>query len=151
MVLSNALILWTGMWYNNFANLMTKSFRITLYVFSFSSRLTYCLLLLLLFCASCRGVDSIGFYQPVTMSLTAPQGPPEYTAGWYAGCKTSLALGTTFANSFVHGEGEGATYGSGIYQHEPAFQTGWSQGYFSCVLHNWGFVNYHSMKHGPLQ
>jgi hypothetical protein len=100
--------------------------------------------------ASCRIPESLGFYQPITMNLVAPDGPAEYKAGWYAGCKTALAI-KTFSNSFVYGEGLGPDMGSGVYQHDPAYQTGWGQGYFSCVTHIAGFVTRSSMEFSPLQ
>lgn len=94
--------------------------------------------------------DSFGFYQPITMSLAVPDGPPEYKAGWHAGCKTALA-NKAFANAFVYQEGKGPEFESGVYHHDPMFQTGWGQGWFACVLHIGGFVDMNAMKYGPLQ
>lgn len=46
---------------------------------------------IILLLSSCRGVDNMGFYQPITMDLKVPDGPPEFKAGWHAGCKSALA------------------------------------------------------------
>lgn len=101
----------------------------------------------LLSLSSCRWPESFGFYQPITMSLATPDGPPEYKAGWHAGCQTALA-NKAFANAFVYG---GPNFGSGVYQHDSAYQTGWGQGWFACVLHIGDFVDFNSMKFGPLE
>ncbi len=82
--------------------------------------------------------------------MKAPDGPPEYKAGWYAGCKTALG-NEAFTNAWVHQSPNGPEFGSGVYQHDPMFQTGWGQGWFACVLHIGQFVNFNSMKHGPLE
>ena len=94
--------------------------------------------------------ESLGFYQPITMSLAVPDGPAEYKAGWYAGCKTALSV-KAYANAFVYGKGKGPEFGSGVYQHDPVYQTGWGQGWFACVLHVGDFVAFHSLRHGPLE
>jgi hypothetical protein len=103
---------------------------------------------------SCRLPDSAGFYQPITLRLSVPDGPPEYKAGWHAGCKSALAT-KGFANAFVYQEGKGPDFGNGIYQHDPVFQTAWGQGWFSCALHVAQFVGtsnrFRSFAHGPLQ
>jgi hypothetical protein len=100
--------------------------------------------------------ESFGFYQPITMSLAVPDGPPEYKAGWHSGCKTALA-NKTFANASVYDDGKGPDFGNGIYQHDPGFQTGWGQGWFACVLHISQFVGdpegnkFRSFAKGPLE
>lgn len=105
------------------------------------------ILLTVLYCASCRLPDNLGFYQPVTLRMTVPDGPPEFKAGWYAGCKTALGMGKNFANAWVYG---GADFGSGVYQHDPVYQSAWSTSYFNCVTHAMGFTDYHSMWKAPL-
>jgi hypothetical protein len=98
---------------------------------------------------SCRGVDNMGFYQPITMDLKVPDGPPEFKAGWHAGCKSALA-NRGFQNSFVYQEDHGPDYGSGVYQHDPYFQTGWRTAFFACVSYVSGFVTMPSMQYSPL-
>jgi hypothetical protein len=98
---------------------------------------------------SCRGVDNMGFYQPITMDLKVPDGPPEFKAGWHAGCKSALA-GRTFQNAFVYQEDQGPDYGSGVYQHDPYFQTGWRTSFFACSAYISTFVTMPSMQHSPL-
>jgi hypothetical protein len=98
---------------------------------------------------SCRGIDNFGFYQPITMDLKVPDGPPEFKAGWHAGCKSALAS-RSFQNSFVYQDEYGANYGSGVYQHDPAFQLGWRTAFFACVTHVGYFVGFNSMQHAPL-
>ncbi|NBX52242.1 MAG: hypothetical protein EBT63_01130 [Proteobacteria bacterium] len=98
---------------------------------------------------SCRMPDNFGFYQPITMDLRVPDGPPEFKAGWHAGCKSALA-NRNFANSFVYQENYGSHFGTGVYQHDTAFQTGWRMAFFSCVAHTSTFVSFNSMQHGPL-
>lgn len=94
--------------------------------------------------------DSLGFYQPITLSLTVPDGPPEYKAGWHAGCKTGLA-NRAFANAFVYQGSKGPGFGNGVYQHDPAFQTGWGQAYIACTTHVAGFIEERAFKFGPLE
>jgi hypothetical protein len=120
-----------------------------------SLRITIFLLLLCLPLAttSCRMPDTFGFYQPITLSTAVPDGPPEYKAGWYAGCKSGLAArhSSSFANAWVYQEGKGPEFGSGVYQHDPAYQTGWGQGWFSCAIHSSTFTSINSTKFGPLE
>jgi hypothetical protein len=106
-----------------------------------------------LFTSSCRLPDNFGFYQPITMRLSAPDGPPEYKAGWYSGCKSGTASRSTsgFANAGSYQEGKGPEFASGVYQHDPAYQTGWGQGWFACTIHVSVFTASHSMANGPLQ
>lgn len=98
--------------------------------------------------AACVLPDNLGFYQPVTLRMTVPDGPPEFKAGWYAGCRSALGAGKQFANSWVYG---GPDFGSGVYQHDPIYQSAWSTAYFNCATHSANFVDYHSMIRGPLE
>ncbi len=100
------------------------------------------------FSAACVLPDNLGFYQPITLRMTVPDGPPEFKAGWYAGCKSALGAGKQFANSWVYG---GPDFGSGVYQHDPLYQSAWSTAYFNCVTHAANFVDYNSMLKGPLE
>ncbi len=111
------------------------------------------IVLLTLLCFSCRLPDNFGFYQPITLNLAIPDGPPEYKAGWYSGCKSGLgARGVgAFANAEVYLESDGPSLGNGVYQHDPAFQTGWGQGWFACVIHANTFTGIQSTKFSPLQ
>jgi len=110
------------------------------------------ILTIMLFLSSCRMPESFGFYQPITMNLAVPDGPPEYKAGWYSGCRTALA-NKAFANAFVYQDGKGPDFGNGIDQHDPGYQTGWSQGWFACVLHIGQFVDdkFRAFAKGPLE
>ena len=105
-----------------------------------------------LFLVSCESMpDNFGFYQPITLRMTVPDGPPEYKAGWHDGCRSGLSI-QRFANSAVYQDGKGVYFGNGVYQHDGIFQMGWSHGWFSCVIHtgvNDGGVGF--MKNGPLQ
>lgn len=94
--------------------------------------------------------DNFGFYQPITMSMTAPDGPPEYQEGWRAGCRSGVGIGV-FTSGEVYRKDSGPDFSSPKYQADPKFQAGWSHGWFSCVTHAGNFVNLHSMKFHPLQ
>lgn len=101
--------------------------------------------------SSCRLPESFGFYQPITMSLATPDGPPEYKAGWYSGCKSGLA-NKAFANAFVYQENKGPEFVNGVYMHDPAYQTGYGQGWFACVMHAAYFTATPAVyPHGPLE
>lgn len=97
--------------------------------------------------AACNMPDNMGFYQPITMRMTVPDGPPEFKAGWYAGCKSGLGVGKGFANAWVYG---GPDFGSGVYQHDPLYQSAWSTAYFNCTTHANNFTAYNSMWRAPL-
>jgi len=135
MAWSNALILLTGMCLKIMK--FIKALKFIVIFFLFSSIF------------SCRGLDNFGFFQPITMDLKVPDGPPEFKAGWHAGCKTALAA-RNFQNAFVYQDQYGPNYGSGVYQHDPAFQLGWRTAFFSCVTHVGFFVSFNSMQHAPL-
>lgn len=95
---------------------------------------------------SCNLPDNMGFYQPITMRMIVPDGTPEFKAGWYAGCKTALGVGKNFANGWVY---DGPDFGSGVYQHDPVYQSAWTNAYFNCVTHTIQF-NEIPFKH-PLE
>jgi hypothetical protein len=96
---------------------------------------------------SCRLPDHLGFYQPITLPTTIPDGPPEFKAGWHAGCRTGLMSNKAFANSFV----ADLDYGSGVYQHDPVYQTAFSNAFFTCYVHGWSFTETDLMDRAPLQ
>ncbi len=100
----------------------------------------------LLFFAACR---SNGFYQPYTMDMTVPDGPPEYRAGWRAGCRTGLAASSNvfFANSFVYP----MDFGDGTYHHDSLFASGWIDSAFSCFEQNVTFTVVKGSFQGPLE
>jgi hypothetical protein len=93
----------------------------------------------------------MGFYHPITLDLTVPDGPPEYKAGWHGGCRTALGSIKYFANSQVYADDEGTNYGSGVYQHDNVFQAAWGHGFFACNIHAAHFTNYNSLKNMPLE
>ncbi len=95
--------------------------------------------------ASCR---LVGFYEPITLDTEIPDGPPEYRSGWRAGCRSGLGTSRSFTNAAAAYE---ANYGTGVYLHDPAFATGWGQGFFACVIHTATFVERNAMRHGPLE
>ena len=105
---------------------------------------------LILFCSACRMPDNSGFYNPITMELGVPDGPPEYKAGWYAGCKSALSV-KIFANASVYQDNKGPTFGSGIHNHDPMYQAGWGQAYFACVTTLGEFTARPAMLHSPLE
>jgi len=109
------------------------------------------IILLLLEISSCRLPTNLGFYQPITLDMTVPDGPPEYKAGWHNGCRTALGSSKYFANGRVYEDKEGTDFGSGIYQHDKVYQTSWGHGFFACNIHSAVFTHYHSMRHMPLQ
>lgn len=80
--------------------------------------------LLLILISSCNA-----FYHPVFLDLDVPDGPPEFQAGWRDGCRSALASGRT-TNSGVYD----VTFGSGIYQHDKVYQSGWEAAFSSCVI-----------------
>lgn len=98
-------------------------------------------ILALFFIASCR---NNGFYQPYTMDMTLPDGPPEYKAGWRAGCRTGLSV-KFFTNSYVYK----MDFGDGTYHHEGLFNAGYVDAIFACYEQ----TNTFGMKdmQGPLE
>ncbi len=104
------------------------------------------LLVFVLLLSACR---SNGFYQPYTTDLKLPDGPPEYKAGWRAGCRTGLSAGSPFfTNSFVY---PSADYGDGAYHNSPLFVAGWLDSTFVCFesQSTWGGVK--DLFEGPLE
>jgi hypothetical protein len=102
--------------------------------------------------SSCRMPDSFGFYQPITLSLEVPDGPPEYKAGWYGGCRSGMMEGRFSNAAAAYKSRSGAETVNGISQHDPAYQTGWGQGWFACVMHTAYFSgNPILYPYGPLE
>ncbi len=109
------------------------------------------LIIMLISISSCRLPDSFGFYQPFTLRLKTPDGPPAYKAGWYGGCNSGLA-NRAFSNSVVYQDGKGPEFVNGVYMHDPDYQTGWGQGWFHCVMHAGYFAGSAGFySHGPLE
>jgi hypothetical protein len=69
------------------------------------------------------------FYHPMFMPTDVPDGPPEFQAGWYDGCRSGLGTKKS-TNSSVYG----ANFGSGIYQHDEVYQTAWSSAFYTCYV-----------------
>jgi hypothetical protein len=95
---------------------------------------------LMLNLTSCRMPDNWGFHQPFSLITTAPDGPPEYKAGWHDGCQSAMGF-NNFANGGIYKTKKGANFGNGIYQHDPAYQVAWGQGYMGCYTYIAGFIN----------
>lgn len=93
--------------------------------------------------------SGIGFYSPITLSLDVPDGPPEFKAGWHAGCVSANA-NQVFSNSFVYQGKGGPDYGSGVYQHDPYFQIGWRFGFTSCVSHIGSYLSSGFNRFAPI-
>ncbi|MFM7621075.1 MAG: hypothetical protein ACKO47_05670 [Alphaproteobacteria bacterium] len=100
--------------------------------------------------SSCRVMESFGFYQPIGMNMKIPDGPPEFKAGWHDGCQTALGM-RYFLNSYVYQGQRTANFGSGVHQHDPIYNSAWSNAFFSCVTYSATFTNFNSMKFGPLE
>ncbi len=85
-------------------------------------------ILFLFFCFACR---SNGFYQPYTSSTELPEGPPEYKAGWRAGCRTAYSADArgSFTGGFVY---PNVDFGDGTYIGNSIFTSGWLDSFFTC-------------------
>lgn len=115
----------------------------------------YTLIFIFLIIDSCRMPDNFGFYQPITMKMDVPDGPPEFKSGWYNGCRSGLST-KQFSNSVIYDQSfkndfTGPQYGYGNYQHDPIFQAAWSQGFFVCTTYSGTFTSNNTMKFAPLQ
>ena len=99
------------------------------------------ILFILLSAISCGG-----FYKPITLSDKVPPGPPEYQAGWRSGCRSGITA-SNFRNSF----GYNFDYGNGVYHGNKMFSSGWSHGWFSCILAASTFVDRPAMDVAPLE
>ncbi|MDX2082918.1 MAG: hypothetical protein SFV53_02900 [Rickettsiales bacterium] len=106
-------------------------------------------LLIFLSITSCVMPNHSGFYNPITLDMRVPDGPPEYKAGWHDGCQTGSSI-KSFANNDSFQKDGGPNFGSGVYTHDPVYQSGWSQGWFACVINISNFVGNHSMRFSPL-
>jgi hypothetical protein len=102
--------------------------------------------LLILF--SCRMPTNFGFYQPITMDMNVPDGPPEFKAGWRDGCRSGLANGS-FLNSSVYLTEKGASFSS-IYRDDAKYRSAWGNAYWVCMTYGSTFVGSNSMQLAPL-
>lgn len=93
------------------------------------------LTLLLLFLCSCHNEGNWGFFQPPGLNIYVPEGPPEFKAGWYAGCRSSLSQNSFYNASIFYKERGGPNFGSGMYQNHPIYQSSWSTGYANCQIY----------------
>ena len=73
--------------------------------------------------------------RPFTIRDTVPDGPPEYQAGWHDGCETALST----ANFYNSRAKFSANLGSGIYQHDSAYGTGYTWGFNICMIQTGNF------------
>tara|TARA_Y100000389_G_C17466852_1_gene526426 strand:- start:793 stop:1146 length:354 start_codon:yes stop_codon:yes gene_type:complete len=102
------------------------------------SSLNYIFLLLTLGMFSSCG----GFYKPITMDVEVPDGPENYQAGWYAGCRSAIASLPNYANSMAYD----VTFANGQYQDDPIFQAAWTSAFFSCGIHTGTFRGFGGEK-----
>lgn len=92
-------------------------------------------LILLILTISITGCSA--FYNPAFMPMEVPDGPPEFKAGWYDGCRTGLATKKNSAASVYK-----VTFGSGAYQHDTVYQDAWGSAFYTCyVLGGRGVAN----------
>ena len=85
-------------------------------------------------------------FQPLTAEMAVPEGPPEYRAGWHDGCSSALSIGG-FASAAFHKK----TFGDGVYQHDPVYQTAWGNGWFSCITQAGQYKGLPGMATAPLE
>lgn len=100
--------------------------------------------------SSCHLPNNFGFYQPITMDLDAPDGTPEFKAGWRDGCRSGAATGG-FANGTVYRSEAGPTF-SPVYQHSGDYKNGWGNAYWACygyIVHSVSGI-WHETKY-PLE
>jgi hypothetical protein len=133
---------------NFFQQLLTKN--IIFLNFSKINKNIIVILLAFLTLYSCRFPDNFGFFQPMTLDMKVPDGPPEFKAGWHNGCKSALGM-RNFANSYVYQNKGSAEFGNGVYQHDQTYNSAWSNAFFVCATYVGTFVSYNSLKFGPLQ
>lgn len=74
-------------------------------------------------------ISGCSFYTPVFMPTDVPDGPPEFQAGWHDGCQSGLATGK-ISNAMAFRP----NFGSGIYQHDPNYQSAWSSAFYTCYV-----------------
>ena len=110
----------------------------------------FTIIAMILFLNSCRFPDNFGFFQPVTMDMKVPDGPPEFKAGWHDGCKSALGM-RNFANAYVYQNKRSPEFGSGVYQHDQSYNQAWSNAFFVCATYAGTFTDFNSLKFGPLQ
>ena len=80
------------------------------------------------------------------MDMTLPDGPPEYKAGWRAGCRTGMSP-KNFANGFVYS----IDFGNGAYHHEGLFNAGFVDAVFACFEQTGAFNTMKDTFEGPLE
>lgn len=98
---------------------------------------------LLILVQSCRMPSNFGFYQPAFLDMEAPDGTPEFKAGWRDGCRSGVATGP-FVNSAVYRSKAGPTF-TGIYQHSGDYKNGWGSAFWAC----YGYVAHLVMEQKP--
>jgi len=90
---------------------------------------------LLFFLFACHQKGNWGFFQPPGLNIYVPEGTPEFKAGWYAGCRSSLSQGAFYNASIFYKEKGAPNFGSGIYQNHPVYQAAWANGYLGCQIY----------------
>jgi hypothetical protein len=89
----------------------------------------------------------IGIFQPIGMgNIEVPPGPPEFQAGWHNGCSSAFSAGGFAAGKFYK-----LSMGTGIYQHDPVYQSAWQSGWFACVTRAGGFSGFQGINTAPFQ
>ncbi len=103
---------------------------------------------ILIMISSCRMPTNFGFYQPITMDMNVPDGPPEFKAGWRDGCRSGLSNGS-FLNSAAYLTKEGPSF-SPVYTHDGQYRSAWGNAYYTCMAYSSNFVGLNSMERAPL-
>ena len=89
----------------------------------------------------------VGIFQPMGMAdIEVPAGPPEFQAGWHDGCSSAFSAG-----GFLAGKFHKLSMGTGIYQHDSAYQSAWSSGWFACSIRAGSFTNLQGIGNAPLE
>ena len=85
------------------------------------------------------------FHHPWIMDLDVPDGPREFKAGWWDGCRSALSVKKT-ANSMPYN----VTFGNGIWQHDSVYQSAWATAFTSCTARAGNFAYMHPFMYAPL-
>ncbi|MES2677619.1 MAG: hypothetical protein V4612_04830 [Pseudomonadota bacterium] len=85
-------------------------------------------------------------FQPLTLDLKVPNGPPEYQAGWHDGCSSALSFGGFHASKFHK-----LTMGDGTYQHDQTYQNAWGSGWFACATQSGDYTAFPGIGTAPFE
>jgi hypothetical protein len=79
------------------------------------------------------------------INIDVPDGPPQFKAGYYDGCRSALSIRKMKNAASVY-----SVKSNGIYTDDEVYQSAWGNGWFTCYISSGTWTKFHPFSNSPL-